>query len=146
MEEFARLVDVGNKLRTATEAVAAVVEAGNILSGGLMRVVKIGQKQEQLAAEINALQLRTLVVAAIRVVAELDGRMLAEQVRKVAALGKQSAALDKRGTPGRTNACGRAHAECHHNGLGCCGLQINLCHTHGQRCAAYGTNVALACG
>ena len=63
MEEFARLVDVGNKLRTATEAVAAVVEAGNILSGGLMKVVKIGQKQEQLAAEVNALQLRTLVVS-----------------------------------------------------------------------------------
>jgi transposase len=145
MEEFARLVDVGNKLRTVTEAVAAVVEAGNILSGGLMRVAKIGQKQEQLAAEINALQLRTLV-AAVRVVAELDGRMLAEQVRKIAALGKQSAALDKQAELLAEQTRVAVHML---NVTTADSVVVDsrpTCHTHGQRCTAYGTNVTLACG
>ena len=93
MEEFARLADVDKKLRRVTEACHSVLNAGHMLNGGQKRLDKIGQRHAQLAVGVNALQLR--IMAAVRVVAEFDDKILAEQDRQIAALGKQSAALDK---------------------------------------------------
>ena len=58
--------------------------------GGQQRLDKIVQRSEQLAADLNAQQLR--LTAAGRVMAALDGRIHAEYAVKI---DKQSAALDK---------------------------------------------------
>ena len=61
-----------------------------MLLGGQQRLDKIGQRLEQLTADLNAQQLR--LITAGRVMAALDDRMYAEYVNKI---DNQSAALDK---------------------------------------------------
>ena len=60
-----------------------------MLLGGQQRLEKIGQRIEQLAADFNAQQ--PTLIAAGKVMAELNGRMHVEYVK----IDKQSAALDK---------------------------------------------------
>ena len=60
-----------------------------MLLGGQQRLETIGQRIEQLAADLNAQQLR--LIAAGRVMAALNGRIHAEYAK----IDKQSAALGK---------------------------------------------------
>ena len=66
-----------------------VLEAGQMLLGGQQRLEKIGQRIEQLSADLNAQQLK--MVAAGRVMTALNVRIHAENAK----IDKQSAALDK---------------------------------------------------
>ena len=52
--ELARLVEVGKKLRRHNETCHchSVLEAGQMLLGGQQRLEKIGQRIEQLAADL----------------------------------------------------------------------------------------------
>ena len=61
-----------------------------MLLGGQQRLAKIVQRTEQLAADLNAQQLRS--IAAGKVMAALDDRIIAALNVKI---DKQSAALDK---------------------------------------------------
>jgi len=90
MVELARLAEVGKKLRRRYETFHSVLEASQVLLGGYRRLEKIGQRIEQLAADLNAQQLR--LIAAGRAMAALnDSRIHAEYVK----IDKQFAALDK---------------------------------------------------
>ena len=89
MLESARLVEVGNKLRRREETCRSFLEAGQMLLGGQQRLEKIGQRIDQLAADINAQQLR--LIAAGRAVLALNDRINAEYAK----IDKQCAALDK---------------------------------------------------
>ena len=90
MLESARLVEVGNKLRRREETCRSFLRAGQMLLGGQQRLEKVVQRSEQLAADLNAQQLRS--IAAGRVMAALDDRIHAALNDKI---DKQSAALDK---------------------------------------------------
>ena len=88
MLESARLVEVGNKLRRREETCRSFLEAGQMLLGGQQRLEKIVQRREQLVADLNAQQPRS--IAAGRIMAALDGRIIAALNVKI---DKQSAAL-----------------------------------------------------
>ena len=90
MVALARLAEVGKKLRRQNVAQAsALTLTGQMLLGGQQRLEKIGQRIDQLAADINAQQLR--LIAAGRAVVALNDRIHAEN----ATIDKQCAALDK---------------------------------------------------
>ena len=90
MVELARLAEVGKKLRRQNVAQAsALTLTGQMLLGGQQRLEKIGQRIDQLAADINAQQLR--LIAAGKAVLALNDRTNA----KYAKIEKQCAALDK---------------------------------------------------
>ena len=90
MVELARLAEVGKKLRRQHVALAsALTMTGQMLLGGQQRLEKIGQRIDQLAADINAQQLR--LIAAGRAVLALNDRINAEYAK----IDKQCAALDK---------------------------------------------------
>jgi hypothetical protein len=90
MVELARLAEVGKKLRRQNVAQAsALTLTGQMLLGGQQRLEKIGQRIDQLAADINAQQLR--LIAAGRAVVALNDRIHAENAK----IDKQRAALDK---------------------------------------------------
>ena len=73
LEELARLAEIGKKLRRDNETCHSVLEAGQMLLGGQQRLDKIGQRIEQLVADLNAQQLR--LTAAARVMAAPTGRI-----------------------------------------------------------------------
>ena len=87
--EFARLVEVRNKLCGQAETCRSALESGQMLLGGQQRLDKIVQRMEQLVAALNAQQLR--LIEADRGTAALDDMIAALDAK----LDKQSAALDK---------------------------------------------------
>ena len=90
MVALARLAEVGKELRGHNETCHSVLETGQMmLLGGQQRLETIGQRIEQLAADLNAQQLR--LIAAGRVMAALNDGAHAGYVK----IDKQSAALDK---------------------------------------------------
>ena len=90
MSEFARLVEARNNLCRQTELCRSLLENGQTLSEGQQRLDQVVQRREQLAAELNAQQLR--LAAAGREMESLDDRLAAALN---AEFDKRSAALDK---------------------------------------------------
>ena len=90
MSEFARLVEARNHLFRKTELCRSPLETGQMLLQGQQRLDQVVQRRVQLAAEVNAQQLR--LAEAGRVMESLDDRMAAALNAK---FGKRSAALDK---------------------------------------------------
>ena len=90
MSEFARLVEARNHLCRQTELRRSFLETDQMLSEGQQRLDQVVQRREQLAAELNAHQLR--LAAAGRVMEPLDDRIVAALTAK---FDKRSAALDK---------------------------------------------------
>ena len=90
MSEFARLVEARNHLCRQTELCRSSLETGQMLSEGQQRLDQVVQRREQLAAELDAQQLR--LAAAGKEMESLDGRLAAALNAK---FDKRSAALDK---------------------------------------------------
>ena len=90
MSEFARLAEARNNLCRQTELCRSFPETGQMPLEGQQRLGQVVQRREQLAAELNAHQLR--LAAAGRAMESLDDRIVAALNAK---FDKRSAALDK---------------------------------------------------